>query len=90
MDGVADWAFRELCYAMGAELAVGVYDGAAADQQGELVMVLDGRSAVIESIEQSTEGKVMRAGGVEADNTPELREIPVAPTTDYDECLACQ
>jgi ribonucleoside-diphosphate reductase alpha chain len=30
------------------------------------------------------------AGGVEADNTPELREIQVAPTTDYDECLACQ
>jgi len=29
------------------------------------------------------------AGGVEADNTPELREIPVS-TTDYDECLACQ
>jgi ribonucleoside-diphosphate reductase alpha chain len=30
------------------------------------------------------------AGGVEADNTPELRNIQVAPTTDYDECLACQ
>jgi ribonucleoside-diphosphate reductase alpha chain len=30
------------------------------------------------------------AGGVEADNTPELREIQVLPTTDYDECLACQ
>jgi ribonucleoside-diphosphate reductase alpha chain len=30
------------------------------------------------------------AGGVEADNTPELREIQVEPTTDYDECLACQ
>ncbi len=30
------------------------------------------------------------AGGVEADNTPELREIPVQSTTDYDECLACQ
>ena len=30
------------------------------------------------------------AGGVEADNTPELREIQVGPTTDYDECLACQ
>jgi ribonucleoside-diphosphate reductase alpha chain len=30
------------------------------------------------------------AGGVEADNTSELREIQVAPTTDYDECLACQ
>jgi ribonucleoside-diphosphate reductase alpha chain len=29
------------------------------------------------------------AGGVEADNTPELREIKVA-STDYDECLACQ
>ena len=29
------------------------------------------------------------AGGVEADNTPELREINVE-TTDYDECLACQ
>ena len=29
------------------------------------------------------------AGGVEADNTLELREIPVS-TTDYDECLACQ
>ena len=29
------------------------------------------------------------AGGVEADNTIELREIEVA-TTDYDECLACQ
>lgn len=29
------------------------------------------------------------AGGVEADNTPELREIQVE-TTDYDECLACQ
>jgi ribonucleoside-diphosphate reductase alpha chain len=29
------------------------------------------------------------AGGVEADNTPELKEIPLA-TTDYDECLACQ
>jgi ribonucleoside-diphosphate reductase alpha chain len=31
------------------------------------------------------------AGGVEADNTPELREIQVqSTTTDYDECLACQ
>src|SRR6476659_738243 len=29
------------------------------------------------------------AGGVEADNTAELREIQVS-TTDYDECLACQ
>ncbi|HYE28348.1 MAG TPA: ribonucleoside-diphosphate reductase subunit alpha [Allosphingosinicella sp.] len=29
------------------------------------------------------------AGGVEADNTPDLKEIPLA-TTDYDECLACQ
>jgi ribonucleoside-diphosphate reductase alpha chain len=30
------------------------------------------------------------AGGVEADNTPELKAIPIASTTDYDECLACQ
>jgi ribonucleoside-diphosphate reductase alpha chain len=30
------------------------------------------------------------AGGVEADNTPELKSIPLASTTDYDECLACQ
>ncbi len=30
------------------------------------------------------------AGGVEADNTSELREIKVQSTTDYDECLACQ
>jgi ribonucleoside-diphosphate reductase alpha chain len=30
------------------------------------------------------------AGGVEADNTPELREIKVQSVTDYDECLACQ
>ncbi len=30
------------------------------------------------------------AGGVEADNTIDLREIQVGPTTDYDECLACQ
>jgi ribonucleoside-diphosphate reductase alpha chain len=30
------------------------------------------------------------AGGVEADNTPELKEIPLTATTDYDECLACQ
>jgi ribonucleoside-diphosphate reductase alpha chain len=29
------------------------------------------------------------AGGVEADNTPEPKEIPLA-STDYDECLACQ
>jgi ribonucleoside-diphosphate reductase alpha chain len=29
------------------------------------------------------------AGGVEADNTPELKEIPLQ-TTNYDECLACQ
>ncbi len=29
------------------------------------------------------------AGGVEADNTPDLREIQVE-TTNYDECLACQ
>jgi len=29
------------------------------------------------------------AGGVEADNTPEARQIDIA-TTDYDECLACQ
>ena len=29
------------------------------------------------------------AGGVEADNTPELKEIQLQ-TTDYDECLACQ
>src|SRR4030095_16035495 len=30
------------------------------------------------------------AGGVEADNTIDLREIQVTSTTDYDECLACQ
>jgi ribonucleoside-diphosphate reductase alpha chain len=30
------------------------------------------------------------AGGVEADNTIDLKEIPLAATTDYDECLACQ
>jgi ribonucleoside-diphosphate reductase alpha chain len=30
------------------------------------------------------------AGGVEADNTSELRAIQVTSTTDYDECLACQ
>jgi ribonucleoside-diphosphate reductase alpha chain len=30
------------------------------------------------------------AGGVEADNTPELKEIKLQSTTDYDECLACQ
>src|SRR3954465_10787950 len=30
------------------------------------------------------------AGGVEADNTPDLREIQLASSTDYDECLACQ
>ena len=29
------------------------------------------------------------AGGVEADNTPDLREIELQ-STDYDECLACQ
>ena len=29
------------------------------------------------------------AGGVEADNTPELKKIEL-PNTDYDECLACQ
>ena len=29
------------------------------------------------------------AGGVEADNTPELKEIKLS-STDYDECLACQ
>ena len=30
------------------------------------------------------------AGGVEADNTSDLKEIQLASTTDYDECLACQ
>ncbi len=30
------------------------------------------------------------AGGVEADNTPDLKEIQLEATTDYDECLACQ
>ena len=30
------------------------------------------------------------AGGVEADNTPDLKKIEIASTTDYDECLACQ
>jgi len=30
------------------------------------------------------------AGGVEADNTPDLKEIQLASSTDYDECLACQ
>ncbi len=30
------------------------------------------------------------AGGVEADNTPELKEIQLTSSTDYDECLACQ
>ena len=30
------------------------------------------------------------AGGVDADNTPELKQIELAATTDYDECLACQ
>jgi ribonucleoside-diphosphate reductase alpha chain len=29
------------------------------------------------------------AGGVEADNTPELKKVEL-PNTDYDECLACQ
>ena len=30
------------------------------------------------------------AGGVEADNTPDLRTIEVERMNDYDECLACQ
>src|SRR4249919_565737 len=30
------------------------------------------------------------AGGVEADNTSDLKEIQLASSTDYDECLACQ
>jgi ribonucleoside-diphosphate reductase alpha chain len=30
------------------------------------------------------------AGGVEADNTPDLKEIQLEASTDYDECLACQ
>jgi ribonucleoside-diphosphate reductase alpha chain len=30
------------------------------------------------------------AGGVEADNTAEAPKFELAPTTDYDECLACQ
>ena len=30
------------------------------------------------------------AGGVEADNTPDLKEIQLGGSTDYDECLACQ
>jgi ribonucleoside-diphosphate reductase alpha chain len=30
------------------------------------------------------------AGGVEADNTPELRAVPIEAPKDYDECLACQ
>ncbi|WP_380879124.1 ribonucleoside-diphosphate reductase [Sphingomonas sp. DBB INV C78] len=30
------------------------------------------------------------AGGVEADNTPDLKKIELASSTDYDECLACQ
>jgi ribonucleoside-diphosphate reductase alpha chain len=30
------------------------------------------------------------AGGVEADNTPDLKQIELVATTDYDECLACQ
>src|SRR3954467_2956559 len=30
------------------------------------------------------------AGGVEADNSPYLQQTPLSPTTDYDECLACQ
>ncbi|MBA17863.1 MAG: ribonucleotide-diphosphate reductase subunit alpha [Sphingomonas sp.] len=30
------------------------------------------------------------AGGVEADNTPELAKFDLGETTDYDECLACQ
>jgi ribonucleoside-diphosphate reductase alpha chain len=30
------------------------------------------------------------AGGVEADNTIDLKQIELAATTDYDECLACQ
>ena len=30
------------------------------------------------------------AGGVEADNTPDLKRNRARPTTDYDECLACQ
>ncbi|MBV8687547.1 MAG: ribonucleoside-diphosphate reductase subunit alpha [Alphaproteobacteria bacterium] len=30
------------------------------------------------------------AGGVEADNTPDLKQIELAASTDYDECLACQ
>ncbi|MCW2338924.1 ribonucleoside-diphosphate reductase alpha chain [Sphingobium sp. B2D3A] len=30
------------------------------------------------------------AGGVEADNTAELKKIELGESTDYDECLACQ
>ncbi len=30
------------------------------------------------------------AGGVEADNTPDLRKVEVERMNDYDECLACQ
>ena len=30
------------------------------------------------------------AGGVEADNTIDPKQIELAATTDYDECLACQ
>ena len=30
------------------------------------------------------------AGGVEADNTSEPAQDPARPSTDYDECLACQ
>jgi len=30
------------------------------------------------------------AGGVEADNTPDLAKYELAGSTDYDECLACQ
>jgi ribonucleoside-diphosphate reductase alpha chain len=30
------------------------------------------------------------AGGVEADNTIDLKQIELAASTDYDECLACQ
>src|SRR5205085_1229220 len=40
-------------------------------------------------LEKLLTAKAKNSEGVEADNTPDLREIELQ-TTDYDECLACQ
>ena len=58
------------------------------DERRVVLRVEDGRSRHLELRRELSRDEQV-AGGVEADNTPDLKMIEVE-VKDYDECLACQ